>query len=868
MMGTVFTAACGRTASPRSLHKTLLPLFAAAIIILLSVSASAQVVSADFEDGGNDGFFGFGGPTLTNVNGVANTGLRSLLTTNRTATFNGPGISLTTTLAAGQTYVFKVAVKLQNAPTNGTGDNVNMTMLNTVNGATGFANVAGGTVTNNGWTLLQGTYTVPTSGVSNLILYVEDDTDGTASYYIDTFSGTLSSASNGCSNPPDNSGFLSNFDDGTTQGWFGRGAAGVSLTNDSHSGAASLLVQGRTMFWNGAAKDITGKMCNGQQYWVEAWVKMAPGQPATSLNLSLQYTDAANQTHFPGVATSAAPVTDSQWVRLKSKPYTFSGSYTDLQIYVQSTPSEQPDSNGHFASFEVDDVKVVFLPPPTIENLQPIAQTYAGDFPLGFAAVDSDILGVHGQLAAKHYNSVTPGNDLKWDTTEPSEGNFNFAPADGIVSWAQAHGIRVRGHNFVWHNQVPNWVWIDPVTGKDMSTEPYSDANKAVLLGRLKNHINGLINHYYGPSSTFGNTIYVWDVVNEAIDDGNPANFRKSKWYQITVDPNNNPGYPEYMDDAFIWARAALDSFGFTRDKVELCYNDYNTTIPAKGQFIYNWVKGAIGRGVPIDCVGNQFHNNITFPVAGANTQSVVQTINLFNSLTATSGKPIQNEVTEFDISLYQFGNCGQTFYFDYDDILALDKRNLALEGYLYSEYFQTFRSLRNKIDSVTIWGLGDDDSWLNPSSNTAGCNGVRANDAPLPFDSYLQHKDAYTGLTNPSQLPGAGLSASIASKTGAQNARTWTIAVSNPGPGTAYNAEVTSFTLTQTSGAACTPVVTPPAAYPIALGDLASGASANAAFTIDFTGCAALARFTMKVNYDSSSGSNPHSLTLANQFR
>jgi len=51
-------------------------------------------------------------------------------------------------------------------------------------------------------------------------------------------------------------------------------------------------------------------------------------------------------------------------------------------------------------------------------------------------------------------------------------------------------------------------------------------------------------------------------------------------------------------------------------------------------------------------------------------------------------------------------------------------------------------------------------------------------------------------------------------------------------------------------------------------LGDLAAGSSANASFTIDFTGCAALAKFTLNANYDSSSGTNAHTLTLGNQFR
>jgi hypothetical protein len=108
----------------------------------------------------------------------------------------------------------------------------------------------------------------------------------------------------------------------------------------------------------------------------------------------------------------------------------------------------------------------------------------------------------------------------------------------------------------------------------------------------------------------------------------------------------------------------------------------------------------------------------------------------------------------------------------------------------------------------------------------------------------------------------------SIASKSGSQNARAWVIALSNPGPGTAYGTQVTGFTLSQTSGAACTPVISSPGAVPIALGDIASGASASASFTIDFTGCAALARFSLSVPYNFDGGASTGTMVRGNEFR
>src|SRR5215469_2962516 len=800
------------------------------VALLASVPAAAQVViQTNFEDGQTDGWIPRGtGTALTVSTSQANTGTYSLLTTGRTQAFEGPSIDLSS-LSRGQLYIFTIYVRMQEGQAS---DSIRMTMQSTINGSNTFNTVAGPTtVTNSGWVKMVGSFT-PGNNATALLLYIEAASP-TSSYYIDDF--TVAASNGGCTNPPDNSGFMSDFEDNTTQGWTGRGMAQVANSAaDAHSGVHSLLVTSRTASFDGPTLDITGKMCNGSQYAVVVWVKMAPGMPQTTIRVSLQLSLGGNLSFKTLIAN--APVTSSAWVRFKVKPYTFSGAYDNLQIYVESAETAAP-----FASFYIDDVSLQFLPPPVIENIPSIAQTLGEDFLVGFATLQQDLLGPHGQLAARHYTSVTPGNDLKWDTTEPQEGNFNFAPGDNILSFAQAHNIKMRGHTFVWHNQVPNWVFQD-ANGVDMSTQPFSEANKQLLLSRLKNHINALINHYQG-------NIFVWDVVNEAIDESQTDGFRRSKWYMITVDPNNNPGYPEYMDDAFIYARQALDALGIGRDKVKLCYNDFNTTISAKRNFIYNWVKGAIDRGVPIDCVGNQFHNNINFPIdyqgSAASKQTVIDTINLFNSLSSTAGVPIINEITEFDINLYRFGQCSQTFYTDYDDLLAGDTTDLINEGYRYRDYFQIFKNMKDKIDSVTMWGLGDDDSWINPASNAVGCPGVTAANAPLPFNAYLQHKYAYTGIVNPLALPGANLSLTMTPSSATPlsgSTVSYLITATNNGPNDAANLGLTTSvpaatafqSITAPSGWNCTtPSVGGTGAVSCTASTLANGASAQFTLTV-----------------------------------
>jgi endo-1,4-beta-xylanase len=477
-----------------------------------------------------------------------------------------------------------------------------------------------------------------------------------------------------------------------------------------------------------------------------------------------------------------------------------------LTLYVESA-SGTP-------SFYIDDFQVSYVPPIQIQpDLVSVFQSLSSYFPIGAAVNTGTIAGVHGSLLTKHFNSITSENDMKWDATEPSEGNFTFTNADAEVSLAKANHVAIRGHNLVWHQQIPNWVFLD-ANGIAMTPTP---ANKTLLLQRLQNHIQGVAGH-------FGSDLYAWDVVNEAIDPAQPDCLRRSTWYNITG--------KDYIDVAFQTARQVVPN-------VKLYYNDYSTTDTAKRACIYNLVADLKGRGIPIDGVGHQMHNNLDYPGA----QPVLDTVNML----ATLG--IDQQVTEMDISV------GST-YTSYSSIPA---EVMAEQGYRYRDYFNALRQLRGLISSVTFWGMADDHTWLTTGTKV---------DAPLLFDQGLQAKPAYWGIIDPTQLPGSGLTGSIGGKSGPQNARVWSIALSNPGLGPATSAQITGFILTQTSGAACTPVVTAPGAFPISLGDIAAGGSANAAFTIDFTGCAALARFSLNVPFRATAGANTGAVVRNNEFR
>ncbi|HEY0501586.1 MAG TPA: endo-1,4-beta-xylanase [Kutzneria sp.] len=173
-------------------------------------------------------------------------------------------------------------------------------------------------------------------------------------------------------------------------------------------------------------------------------------------------------------------------------------------------------------------------------------------------------------VAGAQFDMVTPGNEMKWDTTEPANGSYNFGPGDQIVSFAQSHDMRVRGHNLVWHSQLPGWV----------SSLPANQVQAA-----MEAHITTEATHYRGK-------VYAWDVVNEPFnEDGS-----------LRSDAFTNAMGSGYLADALRTAHAADPN-------AKLYLNDYNIEGQnAKSDAMYRLVSGLKSQGVPIDGVGLESH--------------------------------------------------------------------------------------------------------------------------------------------------------------------------------------------------------------------------------------------------------------------
>lgn len=132
--------------------------------------------------------------------------------------------------------------------------------------------------------------------------------------------------------------------------------------------------------------------------------------------------------------------------------------------------------------------------------------------------------------------------------------------------------------------------------------------------------------------------------------------------------------------------------------------------------------------------------------------------------------------------------------------------------------------------------------------------------------------KNEITALFNESPPSCVGvlpvLSVLVTSKSGSQDARLWAITLANKGFCGAENAQIDALKLTQTYGAACTPAITSPVAFPLNIGDVPAHGQASSAVTINFSGCPNNARFSAKITYSANDGAVHSSKILNNQYR
>ena len=293
---------------------------------------------------------------------------------------------------------------------------------------------------------------------------------------------------------------------------------------------------------------------------------------------------------------------------------------------------------------------------------------------------------MYHEVLKKEFNMVVAENEMKFDTIRPSKDQYNFNPGDRLVEFAEEHGMAVRGHTLIWHNQTPGWLENGNWTREE-------------LLDIMRDHIYTVMEHYKGK-------IVHWDGVNEAISDNNGAlRTHDSIWMRVIGE--------DYIEYAFKFAREADPD-------ALLFYNDYNISDMGgvKADACYNLVKRLVEKGVPIDGVGFQGHyiNNMH--------SSYIQNIDRNVKRYADLG--IEVAFTEVDIRMNQHGS----------------EHDLQIQASNYGDVASIAVNNPN-VNTFVIWGFTDKYSWVTQQFPGEG-RALIFDEDYLPKPAYFSVADAF----------------------------------------------------------------------------------------------------------------------------
>jgi len=309
----------------------------------------------------------------------------------------------------------------------------------------------------------------------------------------------------------------------------------------------------------------------------------------------------------------------------------------------------------------------------------------------------------YAAVAANQFSVVTPGNEMKWQVVEPTQGQFDWSGADRLVAFAEQHGQLVRGHTLLWHNQLPTWL----TTGVSNGT-----ISNAELKNLLHQHILTEVSRYKGK-------IWQWDVANEFFTDSSPATINPNDFWVSHLGSG-------IIADAFRWAHEA-DPHAL------LFYNDYNIAgedgTNAKSDAAYAWLKQMLAQGVPINGVGDQGHLDTQF---GFPTQ-MTQDLQRFADL------GLKVAITEADV---------RTFVDSPSTQVPTDHLATFAQPYEFSQMLKACLAVRACI-SFTVWGFGDADSWVPGFFTGEGYATI--------YDVNLQPKPAFNDLQQDLELAAHG---------------------------------------------------------------------------------------------------------------
>jgi endo-1,4-beta-xylanase len=223
------------------------------------------------------------------------------------------------------------------------------------------------------------------------------------------------------------------------------------------------------------------------------------------------------------------------------------------------------------------------------------------------------------EIIASQFEYVIIDGEPNWKfedhTLRPSVAEYDFRDMDAVFQFASENDMPVRVQHLLWGDEkwLPDWLKNGNYTNDQLNDI-------------IKDHIATVGERYKG-------RVREYTVVNEAFSRALVTAGNRDWWGERLG--------TDYIDMAFLEARKAdpkailiLNDFG----------NEYDSDIT---RLMYDYVRDAKARGIPIDAVGMQMHID---GATAKSRQEVAATMRRFAEL------GLKIYITEFDVNMQDVG--------------------------------------------------------------------------------------------------------------------------------------------------------------------------------------------------------------------
>ena len=505
---------------------------------------------------------------------------------------------------------------------------------------------------------------------------------------------------------------LMTFDFGSACGIYATGDSKARIVKGgSHPGSRGMLeIHNRTEKWNSGEFNLTGRVEDRGRYRFAANVRQDSAGSGT-FQLSLKIVDGSG-THYELVAKKEAK--KGEWTHIEGE-YRLGEGVKNLYPYIELYSSTD--------AFFVDDVSFVALDAPVRDlslekDLAPLKDAFrAAGITCGASVGDAvlgDPTGLQRELLVRHFDSLSPENQLKAQFVldhgtsvanlerHQRDAALDFGPAKTWFDFAKAHGMRVSAQALVWFMLTPEWFFHDDYdTAKPL-------ASRELMLARMENYIRRVLGWC---EAEYPGLVRSWVVVNEGVDGDAKPHVRDDLFFKTIGE--------DYIARAFEFA-------GKYRPKTDciFLYNDYNMEYYAeKTDFVLDYLKkhGLVSRGL-VDGIGFQCHVKMDWPGVSEIRKNCAK----------VAKARLAAEVTEMDV---QFGR-SQVAKF------PSEREAFERQGARFEKILRAFLDARcDGLDlrNVTWWGLTDAYTWLTDFHGEQNF--------PLLFDRDNKAKPAFFGV-------------------------------------------------------------------------------------------------------------------------